>query len=116
MAARADGGRTLARSYGHFDALLVGTEVGLLVDKASETMAAVQNRDQFHGAEAIGGKQLCINRHTRLAFPPLDSHAAVRRDVINDLDEDSFRMARHPTRALNNAAVICRATARLIVL
>ena len=30
MAARADGGRTLARSYGYFDALLVGTEVGLL--------------------------------------------------------------------------------------
>ena len=34
-------GRTLARSYGHFDALLVGTEVGVLVDKTPETMAAV---------------------------------------------------------------------------
>ena len=33
MAARADCDRTLARSYGHFDALLVGTEVGLLVEK-----------------------------------------------------------------------------------
>src|SRR3954447_10295129 len=41
MATRADCGRTLARSYGHFDALLVGTEVGLLVGKTSETMAAV---------------------------------------------------------------------------
>ena len=41
MAARADCGRTLARSHGHFDALLVGTEVGVLVDKSSETMAAV---------------------------------------------------------------------------
>jgi hypothetical protein len=41
MAPRADCGRTLARSYGHFDALLVGTEVGLLVDKTPETMAAV---------------------------------------------------------------------------
>jgi len=41
MAARADCDRTLARSYGHFDALLVGTEVGLLVDKTPETTAAV---------------------------------------------------------------------------
>jgi len=41
MAARADCDRTLARSYGHFDALLVGTEVGLLVDKTPEAMAAV---------------------------------------------------------------------------
>src|SRR6266852_6333700 len=41
MAARADSGRTLARSHGHFDTLLVGTEVGVLVDKTSETMAAV---------------------------------------------------------------------------
>ena len=31
----------LARSHGHFDTLLVGTEVGVLVDKTSETMAAV---------------------------------------------------------------------------
>ena len=52
MAARADCGRTLARSHGHFDTLLVGTEVGVLVDKTSETMAAVENRDQFHGAAA----------------------------------------------------------------
>jgi len=41
MAARADSGGTLPRSHGHFDALLVGTEVGVLVDKAPETMAAV---------------------------------------------------------------------------
>ena len=41
MAARADSGGTLPRSHGHFDALLVGTEVGVLVDKTSETMAAV---------------------------------------------------------------------------
>src|SRR4051812_4829255 len=41
MAAQADRGRTLTRSHGHFDALLVGTEVGVLVDKTSETMAAV---------------------------------------------------------------------------
>ena len=41
MAARADRGRTLPRSHGHFDTLLVGTEVGVLVDKTSETMAAV---------------------------------------------------------------------------
>jgi hypothetical protein len=41
VVARANGGRTLARSYGNFDALLVGTEVGVLVDKTPETMAAV---------------------------------------------------------------------------
>jgi hypothetical protein len=41
MAARADCGRTLARSHGHFDTLLVGTGVGVLVDKTSVTMAAV---------------------------------------------------------------------------
>ena len=41
MAARADCGRTLAGSDGHFDALLVVNEAGALVDKTSETMAAV---------------------------------------------------------------------------
>jgi hypothetical protein len=41
MTARTDCGRTLARSHGHFDTLLVGTEVGVLVDKTSEAMAAV---------------------------------------------------------------------------
>ena len=41
MAARADCDGPLARSYGHLDALLVGTGVGLLVDKTPETMAAV---------------------------------------------------------------------------
>jgi hypothetical protein len=41
MAARADCGRTLARSRGHFDAPLVGTEVGVLVNKTPEMMAAV---------------------------------------------------------------------------
>jgi len=70
MATRADCGRTLARSHGHFDTLLVGTEVGVLVDKTSETMAAVQNRDQFHGAEASGGEASTINRfQVQLAFP-----------------------------------------------
>ena len=42
MAARADCGRTLARSHSHFDTLLVGAEVGVLVNKTSETMAAVR--------------------------------------------------------------------------
>jgi len=51
MAARADWGRTFARSQDHFDALLVGTEAGVLLDKTSETMAAVQDRGQFHGGE-----------------------------------------------------------------
>src|SRR6516164_5680284 len=51
MAARADCGRTFARSQDHFDALLVGTETGVLIDKTSEMMAAVQDRGQFHGGE-----------------------------------------------------------------
>jgi hypothetical protein len=58
MATRADCSRSLAGSHGHFDTLLVDTEVSVLVDKTSETMAAVQNRDQFHGAEAGGGESL----------------------------------------------------------
>src|SRR2546421_10133278 len=62
MAARADCGRTLARLHGHFDTLLVGTEVGVLVDKTSETMAAVKNRDQFHGAESGRRRISTINR------------------------------------------------------
>jgi len=41
MATRADCGRTLARSYGHFDALFVGAEVGVLVHKTPEAIAAV---------------------------------------------------------------------------
>jgi len=41
MAARADCGRTLAWSHSYFDALLVGTKVGVLIDKTPETMAAV---------------------------------------------------------------------------
>jgi len=41
MAARADCGRTLAGLHGRFDTLLVGAEVGALIDKTSETMAAV---------------------------------------------------------------------------
>src|SRR5215831_3925341 len=51
MAPRADCGRTFARSQGHFDASLVATETGVLIDKTSETMAAVQDRGQFHGGE-----------------------------------------------------------------
>jgi len=51
MAARADCGRTFARSHDHFDALLVGTETGVLIDKTSEMMAAVQDRGELHGGE-----------------------------------------------------------------
>ena len=62
MAARADCGRTLARSQDHFDALLVGTETGVLIDKTSKTMAAVQDRGQFHGAKSSSGETSAINR------------------------------------------------------
>jgi hypothetical protein len=40
-----------ARSQDHFDAPLIGTETGVLIDKTSETMAAVQDGGQFHGGE-----------------------------------------------------------------
>jgi hypothetical protein len=51
MTARADCGRTFARSQDHLDALLVGTETGVLIDKTSEMVAAVQDRSQFNGGE-----------------------------------------------------------------
>src|SRR5262245_19115309 len=62
MAERADCGRTFARSHDHFDAPLVGTETGAFIDKTSSTMAAVQNRGQFHGAKASTGEISTINR------------------------------------------------------
>src|SRR5579864_7962819 len=46
MAPRANCGRAPARPHGHFDALLVGTEADVLVDKTQKTMAAAWNRDQ----------------------------------------------------------------------
>ena len=54
MPARADCGRTLARSHGHFDNLLVGTEVGVLVDKTSETMAAVCFENDYSDGSGLG--------------------------------------------------------------
>jgi serine/threonine protein kinase len=41
MATGADCGRTLARSYSHFDALFVGAEVGVVVHKTPEAITAV---------------------------------------------------------------------------
>jgi hypothetical protein len=41
MAERTNRRRALSRAHGYFDTLLVGTEMGVLVDKTSETMAAV---------------------------------------------------------------------------
>ncbi|MBV8834511.1 MAG: hypothetical protein JO108_35385 [Acidobacteriaceae bacterium] len=63
MAARADCGRTFAGPHNHFDALLVGTETGVLIDKTSETMAAVQDRGQFHDGETS-----TIDRHQTAGF------------------------------------------------
>jgi hypothetical protein len=44
VATRAQRGRTFARSQDHFDTFLVVTEPGVLIDKTSETMAALQDR------------------------------------------------------------------------
>src|SRR5262245_32130353 len=52
MEARADRGRTFAWSQDHFDAPLVGTETGVLIDKTSEVMAAGQDRGQCHDGES----------------------------------------------------------------
>jgi hypothetical protein len=41
MTAGADGGGTLARPHGDFNALVVGSESGLVVDESPEAVAAV---------------------------------------------------------------------------
>jgi len=41
MAARTYSDRTTARPYYYFNALFIGAEVGVLVDKSAETVAAV---------------------------------------------------------------------------
>jgi hypothetical protein len=41
MAARADRGRGLARPNGNLDAVAVGSETGVVIDKFLEAMAAV---------------------------------------------------------------------------
>jgi hypothetical protein len=60
--ARAHCDRTPARPYNHFNALLVGTETGALVDKTPKAVAAVQDRDQFNSAQAGNGETSTINR------------------------------------------------------
>jgi hypothetical protein len=68
MATRADCGRTLARSYGHIDALLAGTEVGLLVDKTPKTMAAVRIVISSMARQRVAAKTSSIDAfETRLA-------------------------------------------------
>ena len=42
--------RSASWSQDYFDALLVGTETGVLIDKTSKTMTAVQDRGQFRVA------------------------------------------------------------------
>ena len=50
MAARADRGRSVARSHGDFDALLGGTEIGELVDKTQElSLKKARVRDHRRG-------------------------------------------------------------------
>jgi len=41
MAARTNRRRTFARTHGDFDAFVIGTEAGMLVNEAPEMMAAV---------------------------------------------------------------------------
>jgi nucleoside-diphosphate-sugar epimerase len=41
MAARADCVRTLARSHGHFDTLLVGAKAGMVINKRTVVVAAI---------------------------------------------------------------------------
>lgn len=62
LATRTNGHGTLTRTHADLDALVIGTEAGVLVDEAAEVMAAVQNRNQFHGADAISEKTLAAER------------------------------------------------------
>lgn len=82
MASRADCDRALSRSYGYFDALVVSTEVGVMVDKTPETMAAVKNRDQFHGAEKSGGEPTGRGR-----WPPVSISCPPRGEIVQDFKE-----------------------------
>src|SRR5262249_54313817 len=47
MAARADRGRALARPHGDFDALVVRTEPGAMIDKSPKAMAAVCSENRL---------------------------------------------------------------------
>ena len=47
MTTGTNGFRTHAGIYGDFDALTVGTEAGLPVNKSGETMASIQNCDEL---------------------------------------------------------------------
>jgi len=49
-AARTNRLGALARTHGDLNALVIGTEAGVVVDKSAEAVASIQNRDQFHGA------------------------------------------------------------------
>jgi hypothetical protein len=55
MATGTDSPRTFAWTHGDFDALVIGSEAGMLVNKAPEMMAAVWNRDELqHGEKDCG--------------------------------------------------------------
>ena len=53
---------TFAGSQDHFDALFVATKMDVLIDKTSKMVATVQNRSQFHGAQASSGETSTMNR------------------------------------------------------
>jgi hypothetical protein len=85
MAAQADCGRTLARSYGDFDALLVGTKVGILVDKTPETMAAVCSENNyalvcgFLVAVFLGRPGLAAAPFAEILFGPVETPSRPRQ-------------------------------------
>jgi hypothetical protein len=62
VATRTNGHRTLTRTHADLDALEIGTEAGVLVDEAAEMMAAVQNRNQIHSADATSEKTLAAEQ------------------------------------------------------
>ena len=108
MAPRADCGRTFTRSQDHFDVLLVGTQTGVLIDRTSETMAAVQDRGQFHGGETstINRRQTHANDFGKpyaarqdLSPSRADSddhpHQSPRRRQLDQVDCRSFVLPGH---------------------
>jgi hypothetical protein len=75
MATRADWGRTLARSHGDFDALLVGSKMGVLVDKTPEGWQRFKIVISSIVRGGAGETSTIIRSEAQFAFTPPISRA-----------------------------------------
>jgi len=81
VAARAKRHGALARTHGDLDALVIRTEAGLLVNESSKAVAAVQNRDQFHGSGSERQrKRSTINRATNVRLSARTAFAVIEAE------------------------------------